>query len=538
MIKLSRYLTLSFLLIPLFLLVAISSSYSFLENTKDLIPPLIFGADISYPPYSYEDKNIPQGFFIDITKKISEIVGRPITIKLMTWENCITALNNKKIDGIIGTFPTTDWVSDIRVSKPFYQVEYSIIIEADNHHVDSLKSLEGTIIGMKEKCNIIDLLSENKRLAILKYKKLPAAFKKLQNREITAVVCEKNSAFYYIEQHNFGDFKMLAPIMDLTHQCSIGIHKENLQILNAINDAIDKLKESGELNKLNTKWFGSHLIHQFSFEKVLSLTIQTTIIILLILIILWVIALNVTLKIKTNELAEMHVKIIEKEKLAVLGTMAGHIAHEIRTPLGIMKNSVYLLRIEGCENKEIFLKRLQMLDEKIKLSSNILESILNYSRIKTKVPSEISVKTCLNEVLNDLDISSGIEIEIKTTDNEPDSVFMDPLQLYSVFRNIITNGIQSMKDKGKLTIEIFSSYNNNDSKINIKIKDTGMGIDENSKEKIFDLFYSTKLSGTGLGLPMSKAILEANNGNLLLENTSPSGTSFLITLPSSSKKMN
>jgi len=69
--------------------------------------------------------------------------------------------------------------------------------------------------------------------------------------------------------------------------------------------------------------------------------------------------------------------------------------------------------------------------------------------------------------------------------------------------------------------------------VNIRICDTGRGIDENAKNKVFNLFYSGKITGTGLGLPISKSIVETNNGELRLESTSDKGSCFIVTLPSS-----
>lgn len=86
-----------------------------------------------------------------------------------------------------------------------------------------------------------------------------------------------------------------------------------------------------------------------------------------------------------------------------------------------------------------------------------------------------------------------------------------------------------MKDKGTLTVETFSS--DKGSMVNIRVCDTGQGVVENAKNKIFNLFYSTKITGTGLGLPISKSIIEANQGELILEKTGEKGTCFLIKVP-------
>ena len=267
---------------------------------------------------------------------------------------------------------------------------------------------------------------------------------------------------------------------------------------------------------------------------VIAVTAGITGIMLAFMAILWMVSLNATVKAKTEQIQLMSQKMVEKDKLAVLGKLAGQIAHELRTPLSIINNSVYLLRKEGSDKPDLFEKRLKILEDKIKLSSNILESILSYSRVKAEVASDISIKECIEEVLKDLGTSNEIKKVVDIEKDKPLLVFMDFHQLYSVLRNVVLNAVQAMGEEGTLAITAFAS--DNDSKVSIRICDTGKGIMESAKNKIFNLFYSTKITGTGLGLPISKSIIEANQGELLLEETSEEGTCFIVKLPSSKLK--
>ena len=135
---------------------------------------------------------------------------------------------------------------------------------------------------------------------------------------------------------------------------------------------------------------------------------------------------------------------------------------------------------------------------------------------------------CVEEVLKDIEMPKTIKKEV-TFEDRSISVFMDFHQLYSVVRNIVLNAVQAMQAEGKLTINVFLS--NKGSIVKIRICDTGKGIIKNARNKIFNLFYSTKIMGTGLGLPISKSIIEASQGELHLEETSEKGTCFIISLP-------
>jgi len=273
----------------------------------------------------------------------------------------------------------------------------------------------------------------------------------------------------------------------------------------------------------------------FPWKMVIFISTGICGLLLIILGILWIVFLNEIIKTKTRHIQIITGKMMEKDKLAILGKLAGQIAHELRTPLSILHNSVYLLRKEGSENRELFEKRLELLEGKIKLCSNILESMLSYSRIKAEIAQTISLKDCLNEVTRDIEIPPGIKINISFENEDMLVVFMDYYQLYSVLRNLTLNSVQAMGDEGELEIRAFLSDDNK--KVTIRICDTGLGIIEGARNKIFNLFYSSKITGTGLGLPISKSIIEANNGSLYLSNTGPKGSCFVIILNAFVKKM-
>ncbi len=333
-----------------------------------------------------------------------------------------------------------------------------------------------------------------------------------------------------MHKNNIRGFKIAGNPIGPSYGYALAIRKNKSDLLTDINDGISLLKQNNTLNQLERKWFGLYLEGPFPWRMVFMMTAGITGILLLFAGVLWVISLNATVKAKTHQIQMMSQKMVEKDKLAVLGKLAGQIAHELRTPLSIIHNSVYLLRKEGKENRELFEKRIHMLEEKIKLSSNILESILSYSRVKAEIATTVSVKNCIEEILKHMETHEGTEKIVSFENEDRLFVFMDFHQLYSVLRNLILNATQAMGEKGRLTIK---SLITNDNMVAIKISDTGDGILDVAKKKVFNLFYSTKITGTGLGLPISKSIIEANEGQLYLEYTGEKGSCFTIKLPSS-----
>ncbi|MBU1084095.1 MAG: transporter substrate-binding domain-containing protein, partial [Candidatus Omnitrophica bacterium] len=377
-------------------------------------------------------------------------------------------------------------------------------------------------------------LSKNATLRLVKADSALDALKKLKNREVTAIIVERDTALYYIQKYGIEDIKMLEDIIPVSFAYCFALGKGNEKLLTDLNRAIERVTGADTYDMLKRRWFGTAVSRPFPWGTVITIAASISGLLLLLSGALWVFFLNSTIKKKTRQIKEMHLKMVETDKLAVLGKLAGQIAHELRTPLSIIHNSVYLLGKEGGEDKALFEKRLGVLEEKVKLCSNILESILSYSRVKAETVASVSVKECVEEVLHDLNLPKEITTDVSFENEGALTVFMDLRQLYSVLRNLFLNSIQAMNNKGRLEIKVLPSDKGRT--VTIRISDTGPGIVESARNKIFNLFYSSNITNTGLGLPISRSIIEANNGELYLGETSHRGSCFIIKLPSSRGK--
>ncbi|MGE5446675.1 MAG: ATP-binding protein [Ignavibacteriales bacterium] len=244
-------------------------------------------------------------------------------------------------------------------------------------------------------------------------------------------------------------------------------------------------------------------------------------------------ALNQTLEARveeaTREIKEKQAQMIKSERLAAIGELVAGIVHEIRNPLsgiavalGLMKNEVQEL-----EHKQTIADVLKEIDR----LNRIIKNLLQYAQLAH--PRKLNlVETDPNEVverviglMNPTAQEKGIEVEKKLNPTEPFRV--DPDQIEQVVMNLIINGIDAMNSHGKLTVET----QNADGYILIKVSDTGHGLSEEVKEKIFRPFYSTKPNGTGLGLSISLGIVEMHEGKILISGEKDKGSTFTVMIP-------
>ncbi len=229
-----------------------------------------------------------------------------------------------------------------------------------------------------------------------------------------------------------------------------------------------------------------------------------------------------------NQLKATQDRLVEAEKLAALGKLSGIVAHDLRNPLAVIRNSVYILRKNFAGSKDsTVIKYLQLLDEEIEVADSIIEEVLSFTRIKNIKLSSFDLNEIIDKVLTKVTIPDSIRIEKKFNSNIP-KMQADKEQLQRLFTNIIRNAKEAMEgQEGKLTLKTDCK----DKTVLVEVSDTGIGINEDNAGKIFEPMYSTKIQGTGLGLPACKNIIEAHKGSIYVESKEGEGTTISVVLP-------
>jgi two-component system, NtrC family, sensor kinase len=230
-----------------------------------------------------------------------------------------------------------------------------------------------------------------------------------------------------------------------------------------------------------------------------------------------------------TQFIDLQSRVVQGEKMAAVGLLAGNIAHELNNPLtGIYSLSQLLL--EDFEQKTNTYKDLQEVKDAAARCQNIIKDLLEFSNFG----SDAKIKAVdLNDVVSKTMPLLKMATRMLNTDiqlfDKPILVKSNPQLLQQVVFNLVNNACQAMNEGGQLTLIVLQ---NNDWG-EIIIRDTGPGIPESIRDSIFDPFFTTKdeEKGTGLGLSMSKSVIERYNGTLKLNVDYNSGTEFRINLP-------
>jgi two-component system, NtrC family, sensor kinase len=233
-----------------------------------------------------------------------------------------------------------------------------------------------------------------------------------------------------------------------------------------------------------------------------------------------------------KELEEAHLQLIQVEKIASIGKMAAGVAHEINNPLAGVLLYAEILRDSLKENPQ-HLSDIQEIIEQTLRCKKIVSELLEFSRQSIGKASSFSldylITRCLNLLINQSQFQD-VKVRKEIEPHMPE-IRGDIGQLQQVFTNLFVNAADAMKGKGELRIRARCDKEN--SRFLISVSDTGPGVPVLLRDKVFDIFFTTKQvgKGTGLGLSISQNIIHLHGGKITLECPPGGGATFIVELP-------
>jgi signal transduction histidine kinase len=230
---------------------------------------------------------------------------------------------------------------------------------------------------------------------------------------------------------------------------------------------------------------------------------------------------------RTRELERTQEKLIRSERLAAVGELASGVGHELRNPLNVIRNCVYLINmsLEDKSTPEIE-DTLKLLDLQVDISNKIVSDLLDFTRVKLPSRSIVDLNTMIKDRISWADVPERVAIKYQLSEESP-KINVDSEQVGRAVTNIINNAVQSINQRGELRI----STGANESFGWVSFEDTGCGISSENLKKVFEPLFTTKPKGIGLGLAISKRMIEQNSGEIEVESTVGIGTTFTLKLP-------
>ena len=231
---------------------------------------------------------------------------------------------------------------------------------------------------------------------------------------------------------------------------------------------------------------------------------------------------------RTRELREAQEQLVRQERLATLGQLAGSIGHELRNPLGVISNAVYFLKMTQPDASEKVKEYLDIIEKETRTSDKIVTDLLDFTRIKSLDRQPVSVSELVRPNPGALPGAESVKVALEIPADLP-QIYADPQHMIQVLGNLVSNACQAMVQQRvtngrKLTISATAQGD----MMKIDVQDTGVGIPPENMKKLFEPLFTTKTKGIGLGLAVSRKLIEANGGRIEVESEPGKGSTFTV----------
>ncbi|MDB4930045.1 MAG: sensor histidine kinase [Myxococcaceae bacterium] len=238
-------------------------------------------------------------------------------------------------------------------------------------------------------------------------------------------------------------------------------------------------------------------------------------------------ALEQRMQERTEALLAAQTELVRRERLAVIGLFAGGLAHQIRNPLGSIKNAAYLVKLANPGGDDDLARAVSIIQDEVARANQIITDLVDYARVTAAQRRLVPVGLLMEIALSAVELAANVRVTVECPDELP-QVFVDPSQLQRALQKLMKNALQSMSaEGGHLTL----SAREEGGAVLFTVADTGHGIPDDVRQRLFEPLVSGTAGSLGLGLITARALVENQGGALALEKSDHAGTRVMLRLP-------
>jgi signal transduction histidine kinase/CheY-like chemotaxis protein len=531
-----------------------------IESAGDL---LIAMGDYEYPPFEFnDDTGNPSGFNVDIIRSVASVMNLNLKLELGPWGEVREKLESGQIDILIGMFktPGRDKTADFTI--PHFISTY-VIFARDSSDIKSIEDIRGRDVIVQRGDLGHDFIIENGTAGkIITKKNLSETLSSLSKGEGDCVIAAHMQGLILIDEMGIGNVKTSGEPVVQRNYC-IAVKKGDSELLSKLNEGLNIIKTSGEYDRIYEKWFSVYETKRIMHHPYFRILLPFFLVLMAISsgIYFWNIILQKKVREKTdalnselensnrikNQLQESLAELArskeealqskidaEKSSEAKSFFLAG-VSHELRTPLnGIIGMTNLLYGTELTAEQKNFLDMLKASADNL---FRLMADLLDFSRVASgKFRFEMAPVNLGEFIVN---TSSVVRIPaeekgliFKVNNTAPDvTLLIDKERLGQVVFNLAGNAVK-YTESGSVTLDIFY-----DDVLKISVSDTGIGMEQDVINEIFNPFMQVmtegagKNKGLGLGLAIVKLIVETFGGVIEVESVPGEGSRFTVLIP-------
>ncbi|ATB38301.1 sensor histidine kinase [Cystobacter fuscus] len=213
------------------------------------------------------------------------------------------------------------------------------------------------------------------------------------------------------------------------------------------------------------------------------------------------------------------------ERLSTFGQLVGSIGHELRNPLGVIETSLFILKGRPLASEERAAKHLARIGEQVALANRIVSDLLDMIRDRPLKRESLRLEAVWKDALSSVHAPAGVSLLAEGLESLP-TLEGDPGQIRQVFVNLMENAVQAVGDTGSVRLSGLAEPD----AVVLVLEDSGPGVSETIRRRMFEPLMTTKSGGIGLGLPLVKRILERHGGSILYDPQGGGGARFVLRL--------
>ncbi len=496
-------------------------------------------------PIEFSANGKPKGISIDIIKIVAKRLGVKLNfIKSASWEESQEFLKEKKCDILPAAIKTNQRSKYALFTKPYLKYNLAIVTKKYEPYVDKLEKIVYKGMSRKKGSGLIYKLKKSyPNMDILETDSYREAFRDVQTGHAYFTISTLPVLSYYRKRYGFGNLQ-ISGYTNMKYELRVAVRKDDITLRNAMDKVLADISPETK-NAINEKWTAIHVVQRYDYNFLWKLVLLF--LLALMIFIYYYLKqrklknklekLNLTLKDKITKEVEKNryqdQKLFQQSRLAQMGEMISMIAHQWRQPLAAISattsNLKFKIMLDDIDTK-VFEEEIDLIDSYSQYLSRTIDDFRSFFKENKKKEmitlEEISQSTLsivgksLENKNIDIVKSFNCHKKFKTYQNE----------IIQVVLNLVKNAEDALLEKKiknpTITIETICKKD----LIILKVKDNAGGVKEEIREKIFDPYFSTKLEkdGTGLGLYMSKIIIEKHCGGKLCVKNDQYGAVFII----------
>jgi polar amino acid transport system substrate-binding protein len=514
---------------------------------------LVVGIDQAFPPHQFvDDQGIPAGFDLEIFEAVARSEGIDFEVRAAPWFEVRRQLEEGEIDAVPGMVWSPVRDEKLEFSAPIFLAGYAAFVRAESD-VHQLSDLEGRVVAVERGDIWEDRILERHYPVELDSAPTPlVALQHLAGGRADAAILLRNQGLFLARQlsgHGIRTLGTTDTSMGLgeTVAIRVAVPRGSRNLLARLNDGLTAIRASGQHDAIYERWFGVLREVPFWERRAVRLLVAGAAAAAfgLLASMLWSRMLARRVAERTRSLAEaeeekrsLQAQLLQAQKMDALGRLAAGVAHDFNNVLTVIMGGLELGKasIPPGDRAE---RVLTAANTAARSARDLIAQLLTFSRAGDVKPTRMNWNDLLdeNEAMLERLLGSRAKFRVDRAPELPD-VMLDRSQALQVVLNLAVNARDAMAASGGGTVWIETSRveGSEPTQVRLSVSDTGRGMDAETRERIFEPFYTTRPGeGSGLGLSTVYGIVTRSGGTLHVMSEVGKGSRFDVDLPAGAR---